>query len=195
MMSWWLVAADGVAECGELGGGDGDDLVVVEADHEVFGGSVGELVDGLFLCEGDAVDDAGVFEEFDGAVDGGLAHAAAFALEVVHEAIGFEEAFVAEDRVEDAGSLGGVLQAFGLECPSEDRAEGLDDVDRVGVAGVGRIAGGRHAVSYGLHRHESHRFRSSARTPPLRTARVHRGGFRCGCGCGDGGAVGDGGSA
>lgn len=131
-------AAELVAEWGEFGEIDLDDLLGVHAEEEfVRLAAVGELEVGLVGIDEDFLDDARVLKEFDGAVDGGLADAAALALEGGLQLLGLEEVVEAEERVENLGALGGVFLADGFQVASEDGAERLDDLYRVGV-GVAR---------------------------------------------------------
>lgn len=129
-------AAEFVAEGDEFGDVDGFDLAGVEVDQEVVGcAAVNQLIVRLVFVEEDALDDAGILQEADGAVDGGLGDSEAAGLAEGEEFIGFEEAIFADDGVEDAGALGGVLEALGLELAAEDGAEGFDDFE--GGEGVG----------------------------------------------------------
>lgn len=119
-----------VAKGDELGDVDGFDLAGVEVDEQVVGrAAVHELIVGLVLVEQDALDDAGILEEADGAVDRGLGDAETAGLYGGEKLIGFEEAILADDGVEDAGPFGGVLESLGLELAAEDRAEGFDDFE------------------------------------------------------------------
>ena len=84
-------AAEALAQGDEFGGLDLLDLACVEADEQVVGpAAVDELIVGLVLLEQDALDDAGVLEQADGAVDGGLGDAQARALEGGEQGIGLE---------------------------------------------------------------------------------------------------------
>lgn len=119
--------ADFVAEFDELGDFGGDDGSGFGIDEQgVTGLSDRELVVGLFAVDEDMLDDAGGFEELEGAVDGGFGDGVPLVFEGVEELVGFEEGVEGDDDVEDLGAFGGVLEIFGFECSSEDRAEGFD---------------------------------------------------------------------
>ena len=136
--------ADSVAEFDELGDFGGDDAAGFYIDEEgVSGLPDGELVVGLLAPEEDMLDDAGGFEEFEGAVDGGFGDGVALLFEGVEELVGFEEGFEGDDGVEDLGAFGGVLEAFGFEGSAEDGAEGFDELGLVGglVGGLGGFDG------------------------------------------------------
>ena len=122
--------AEFVSEGDEFGDVDGFDLAGVEVDEEVVGrAAVDKLVVGLVFVEEDALDDAGILEEADGAVDGGLGDAEAPGLDGAQEFLGFKEAILSDNGVEDAGPLRGVLETLGLELAAEDGAEGFDDFE------------------------------------------------------------------
>jgi hypothetical protein len=125
-----LVGDDGV----EFGDIDFDDVAGVGADEDVprAGVAEDELIVGLVAVDEDALDDAGVGEEFEGAVDGGLADAEAVGLDADQDLVGLEEAFELHHDVEDVGAFGRVLEALGLEGAAEDGADGLDDVEGCG---------------------------------------------------------------
>jgi hypothetical protein len=115
---------------------DFDNFACIDADDEIAGlAAVDELVVGLVFVEEEALDDAGLLEEFDGAVDGCFADAEAGVSEFGLEFVGVEEAVEAEDGVEDLRAFGRVLEAFAFEGSAEDGAEGLDDFE-------GRLRGG-----------------------------------------------------
>lgn len=119
--------ADFVAEFDELGDFCGDDGSGFGIDQErVSGLSDGELVVGLFAVNEDMLDDAGGFEEFEGAVDGGFGDGVPLVFEGIEKLVGFEKGVEGDDDVEDLGAFWGVLEAFGFEGSAEDGAEGLD---------------------------------------------------------------------
>lgn len=123
-------AAEFVAQGDEFGDVDGFDLSGVEVDQEVVGcAAVHKLVVGLVLIEQYALDDPRILQQADGAVDSGFGHSEAAGLDGGEELIGFEEAILADDGVQDAGPFGGVLEALGLELAAEDSAEGFDDFE------------------------------------------------------------------
>jgi hypothetical protein len=127
---------EGVAEFAEFGDLDFDNFACIDADDEIAGfPAIDELVVGLVFVEEEALDDAGLLEEFYRAIDGGFADAEAGVSEFGLEFVGVEEAVEAEDGVEDLGSLWRVLEAFAFEGSAEDGAEGLDDFE-------GRLRGG-----------------------------------------------------
>ena len=122
------LGADAVADGDEFGDVDGDDLVGVDAGDGVVGAcAVDELESWDVVAPEDALDDAGVLHELDGAVDGGFGDAVAGASEVFDEGLGLEGAVHADDGIEDAGPFGGVFLALGLEATPEDGAEGLEN--------------------------------------------------------------------
>lgn len=133
------LAAEALAQGDEFGDLDRLDVPRVEADEQVVGATaVDELIVGVFLVEQDALEDARVLEEANGAVDGGLGDTVAAALERFDELVGLEQAVELDDRVEDAGALGRVLETLGPQLPSEDGAQRLDDVKvAVGLAHLG----------------------------------------------------------
>lgn len=118
-----------------------DDLVGVDADEDVTRArlAVDDLVVRLFAVDEDALDDAGLGEELERAVDGCFADAEAVGFEACDDLFGLEEPIETEDDVEDVGAFGGVFEAFGAEGASEDGADGLDD----GECGCGGGLGGR----------------------------------------------------
>src|SRR5437016_660674 len=74
-------AAEALAEGDEFGGLDLLDLAGIEADEQVIrSAAVDELIVGVVFVKEDALDDAGILEQADGAVDGGLGDARAGAL-------------------------------------------------------------------------------------------------------------------
>lgn len=125
------LAGDAFAEGDEFGDVDGEDFAGVESDEEVARASaVGELVVGVVGVDEDLLDDAGVLEEADGAVDGGFGDAEVLLFECGLELIGLEEVVELEDGVEDLCALGGVLEAFAFEAAPEDGAEWFGDGGR-----------------------------------------------------------------
>lgn len=116
-----------------------DDLIGVDADEDVARAllAVDELVVGLFAVDENALDDAGLGEEFERAVNGGLADTEAIGLQACDDLIGLEEAVESQDDVENVGAFGGVLEALAAEGSAEDGAHGLDDGERGGVGGCG----------------------------------------------------------
>ncbi len=129
--------AEFVAEFDEFWEFGGDDVSGVHIDEEgVPGLSDRELVVGLFASDEDVLDDAGGFEEFECAVDGGFGDGVALGFEGVEELVGFEEGVEIDDGVEDFGAFGGVLESLGFEGSAEDRAEWLDELGLVGAGGV-----------------------------------------------------------
>ena len=148
------LGAHALDEFFDFGDVEFDDLVGVYADKDVAWAllAVDELVVGLFAVDEDALDDAGLGQELERAIDGGLADAEAVGLEAGDDLIGLEQAVEAEDDVEDVGAFGGVLEALAAERSAEDGAHGLDDGEAgYGVCGsvgwlrrrwaLGRIAG------------------------------------------------------
>ena len=119
--------AEFVAEFDEFWEFGGDDVPGVDIDEEgVSGLSDRELVVGLLASDEDVLDDAGGFEQFECAVDGGFGDGVALGFEGVEELVGFEEGVEIDDGVEDFGAFGGVLESLGFEGSAEERAEGLD---------------------------------------------------------------------
>ncbi len=119
--------AEFVAEFDEFWEFGGDDVSGVHIDEECVAGlSDRELVVGLLASDEDMLNDAGGFEEFKGAVDGGFGDGVALGFESVEELVGFEEGVEIDDGVEDFGAFGGVLESLGFEGSAEDRAQGLD---------------------------------------------------------------------
>jgi hypothetical protein len=127
------------AEAVEVGDVDGEDLLGVEADDEGPGVlAVDHVVVGLFVVEGDALDDPGVLEEAEGSVDGGLADTTAVLAGFVEDSVGLEDAIEAHDDVEEARAFGGVLEPFALEASAKDGAERVEDAE--GGRALGRGA-------------------------------------------------------
>eukprot|EP01025_Chloroclados_australasicus_P010288 TRINITY_DN14118_c0_g1_i2.p4 TRINITY_DN14118_c0_g1~~TRINITY_DN14118_c0_g1_i2.p4 ORF type:complete len:122 (-),score=25.88 TRINITY_DN14118_c0_g1_i2:18-383(-) len=76
--------ADSIADLGKLGHVDRNDLAGVEPHERVAGAlAVGKLVLGLVALGEHALEDAGLLQEVDGAIDGGLAHAVPALAELV----------------------------------------------------------------------------------------------------------------
>ncbi len=118
-------AGDFVAELNDLFGGEGDHFAGVEVDEVVVGaGGVDEVEVGLFAAAvgrwRDLVEQAGIAEVFEGAVDGGLGDALGAVAEFEEEFFGFEGAAELLDGVEDGGTFGGEFEAARAEEVAED---------------------------------------------------------------------------
>lgn len=92
--------------------GERDDAAGVEVEEMVVGGvGVDEVVVGLFAgAEVDLLEEGGVDEVFDGAVDGGFGDAVVGVAEFEEEFFGFEGAAEFLDGVEDGEALGGEFE-------------------------------------------------------------------------------------
>ena len=102
-----------------------DHSASVDADHGVQGrAAVYKLVMGLLLIEQGVVDDACFNQEFQCPVDGGLGYAMSLRTHRLHERVGFEDAVLADDRIEDVRPFRGVLEILFLQMPSKYGAQG-----------------------------------------------------------------------
>jgi hypothetical protein len=124
--------ADAVAQFDQFWDLDLDGFAGIEPDDQILGArAVGELVAGLVAVGEHALDDARIEHELDGAVDGCFGDSEAAGTDLVEQAVGLEQFINLDDGVQHAGSLGGVLEALGLEFAAEDCAQWLDDLHLV----------------------------------------------------------------
>jgi hypothetical protein len=126
-----VLSAEAVAERGDLGQVNADELTCVDVDEQGAGPlAIRELIVGLFAVDQDLLDDAGVCKELDRPVDRGFRDAKAGGAHVAEELLGLKDIAASNDRVEDVRALSGVLETGLLERSSEDGAERLDDLER-----------------------------------------------------------------
>jgi hypothetical protein len=83
------------------------------------------LVVGLLVIEENLLEDSGVLEVAQGAVDGGSADFVVEVFEAVDELLGLEEAFFSKDGVEDHGAFGGEFELLLVQIASENGADGF----------------------------------------------------------------------
>ena len=107
-----------------------DDLAAVDADEMVVGGVVEEVgvVGGLAVAEVDFLEEAGLGEEAEGAVEGGAGAAGLLAAEAVPEFVGGEVLIGGEDGLHEGLALGSVAQALVLD-------KGIQSVSHLGGHG------------------------------------------------------------
>lgn len=132
--------ADAVSEVDQFREFDRGDLAGVDVDEKCRGAlAIGELVVGGLGVEEDLLDDAGFGEQLDGAIDGGFADAKAGGTHGGEQLVGLKDtrsvAIAADDRVENLGSLRGVLEPDLLEFPAKHGAERLDDRELLEAVG------------------------------------------------------------
>ncbi len=124
------VSAHSFGDCREFGHVDIHHFSGVEPDERVAGAlAVRQLILGLVALGEHALDDPGVLEEVDGPVDGRLADAMPSLAQFLDDLLGLKDLVQRDNRVENLGSLRGVLLALGFELPAEDRAQGRGDAD------------------------------------------------------------------
>lgn len=84
-----------------------------------------DLVIGLLVVEEDLLEDAGVLEMVEGAIDRSAAHTLSEVFDLADELLGLKKAFFAESHIEDHGAFGGELEFLIVQVTAEDRAERL----------------------------------------------------------------------
>ena len=115
------------AEFDDEVGGEGDDFSGIEIKQMVVGvGGVDEVVVGLLAAaEEDLLDEAGVEEVLEGAVDGGFGDAVVGFAEGEEEFFGFKGAAEFLDGFEDGEAFGGVLELALVEEVAENVLGGV----------------------------------------------------------------------
>lgn len=118
-----------------------DDLSAIDTDEVVVGGALEEIgiVSGLAVAEVDFLQESGLGEEGEGAVEGGAGGGGPGFSEAFPEVVGGEMFMGSEDDVEDGVPLGRVTEAFSLD-------EGLQPLAR-----LGRHNGSSMAFWYGMN--------------------------------------------
>jgi hypothetical protein len=108
-------------------GGEGDDFAGVEVEQVVVGvGGVDKIVVGLFsAAEEDLLDEAGVKEVLEGAVDGGFGDAVVGFAEGEEEFLGLEGTAELLDGFENGEAFRGVLQLALMEEVAENMLRGI----------------------------------------------------------------------
>jgi hypothetical protein len=118
-------ARDFFAELDDLLGGEGDHFTGFQIDEMVVrAGAIDEVIVGLFAAavgrRRDLVEEAGVAEVLEGAIDGGLRDAVGAFAEFEEEFLGFEGVAEFLDGLEDGGTLGGEFEVARAEEFAED---------------------------------------------------------------------------
>ena len=121
---------------GEITGtivGDPDSLAGSKAHEEVQGvPTIDEMVVGLSGVEHDRSDDAGVLEELECSVDGGLRGAMASRLHFIEERIRLEDIIDLHDQIEYVGAFTCVLEILILEMAPKDGTQRHHDIEAAG---------------------------------------------------------------
>ena len=91
-----------------------DDFAAVDADEVVVGGAIEEIgvVGGLTVAEVDFLEEAGLGEEGEGAVEGGAGGPGGLSTEAFPELVGRKMLIGGENGLDEGVALGGVAEAF-----------------------------------------------------------------------------------
>jgi len=136
------LAGDFLAEFDDEFGGEGDHFAGLKIDEVVVGvGEVDEVIVGLLAAavggRGHLVEEAGIAEVLEGAVDGGLGDAVSAFAEFEEEFLGLEGASEFLHGLENGGAFGGELEA----ARAEEIAENLFRRCRGKGGGGGGVVG------------------------------------------------------
>jgi hypothetical protein len=123
-----VLFADAITEGDQLGEFDGDHFLRVDADEQVaMGSAVDELPARLLSIEENLLDDPGVLEQFQGAIDGRLADAEPRLAKLILQLVRLENVIELDDRIENLCTFGSVFLPFFFKTSAKDRAQWLAD--------------------------------------------------------------------